>query len=151
MADVLILGGISFTGFAPPDAMMGGGKQAMVVHKLPGGQRVIDTLGPDEAPIVWKGQFFGDDAYDTALALDAMRAAGAVVPLMWGGQFRSVIIDDFIYRVRRLPVWVEYAITCTVSSSFSGGGAGATGNSSVAVIIDTLVLSDLTSAIGVGT
>ena len=39
MADVLTLGGISFTGYSPPDKMGAGGKQAMVVHKLPGGSR----------------------------------------------------------------------------------------------------------------
>ncbi len=103
MADALILGGIAFDDFSTPDSMMGGGQQTLVVHKLPGGARVIDTLGPDEAEVAWRGQFFGNDAYGNALALDAMRAAGQVVPLIWGGQFRSVIIQQFIYHVRRLP------------------------------------------------
>ena len=45
--DTLTLGGFAFTGYSTPDVMMGGGRQAMVVHKLPGGMRVIDTLGHD--------------------------------------------------------------------------------------------------------
>jgi hypothetical protein len=130
--DVLMLGGIAFTGYGTPDVMMGGGRQAMVVHKLPGGRRVIDTLGPDEASVSWRGHFFSDNAYQIAQTLDAMRAGGQVLPLTWGGQYRSVIIDEFIYRVRRLTVWVDYAIVCTVvqnpmngvASFGAGGGVG---------------------------
>lgn len=138
MADQLILGGIVFDGFSTPNEMMGGGKQAMVVHKLPGGSRVIDTLGPDEANVQWQGHFFGNDAYTTALALDGMRAAGQVVSLTWGGQFRSVIVEQFIYKVRRLPVWVDYNISCTVYQNPSLGGLGG-----VVTSIDNLILSDL--------
>lgn len=140
--DVLTLGGIPFTGFSPPNSMMGGGDQAMVLHKLPGGSRVIDTLGPDEADVEWKGEFFDDAAYSFALALDAMRAAGEVVPLTWGGQYRSVIIKRFIYRVRRLPVWVEYEISCTVYVNQSLGVLAA----APATTIDTLASSDLAAA-----
>lgn len=112
--DVLTLGGIQFTDFSPPDSMGAGGRQAMVVHKLPGGQRVIDTLGPDEAPIAWRGTFFGNDALGIALALDGMRAAGAVVPLFFAGQARAVLIESFSWTVRRLAIWVDYTISCTV-------------------------------------
>jgi hypothetical protein len=142
-ADVLTLGGITFDDFSTPREMMGGGQQAMVVHKLPGGLRVIDTLGPDEAEVTWEGQFFGDNAYSTALALDAMRAAGQVVPLSWGGQFRSVIVSRFEYRVRRLGTWVMYWIVCTVYQNPSLGVLGAaTGG------IDSLIVSDLAFAVG---
>ena len=144
MADVLTLDGVAFTGYSTPDVMMGGGKQAMVVHKLPGGSRVIDLLGPDEHQIVWKGHFFDSNAYGTALTLDAMRAAGGVRSLQWGGQSRAVIIDDFVYRVRRLPVWVEYAIVCTVVTNPSLGAlGGALGGG-----VSALVTSDLQFALG---
>ena len=93
MADVLTLGGIAFDGFSTPSGMGAGGKQAMVVHKLPGGARVIDVLGPDESNIDWSGEFFGNDSFANALALDGMRAAGQVVPLTFAGQYRSVIIE----------------------------------------------------------
>lgn len=139
--DVLILGGIAFTGYGTPDAMPAGGQQAMVVHKLPGGGRVIDLLGPDEDDIRWQGQFFGDDAYSNALALDAMRAAGQVIPLTWAGQYRLVVIKYFRYRIRRLPVWVEYEICCTVYENPALGSLDG-GTSS----IDDLVSSDLDSA-----
>lgn len=145
MADVLTLGGFAFDEFSTPSEMMGGGKQAMVVHKLPGGRRVIDTLGPDEDEIVWKGFFFGDNAYNDALTLDAMRAAGQVISLSWGGQFRSVIIQHFVYKVRRLPVWVDYSINCMVYQNPSLGALGGVVNS-----LDTMVSGDLSFAISIG-
>jgi hypothetical protein len=141
-ADVLTLGGITFDDFSTPEAMPGGGHQWMVVHKLPGGNRVIDTLGPDEADVRWHGQFFGDNAYSTALQLDAMRAAGQVLPLTWGGQFRSVIIKSFIYEVRRMPVLVDYRVSCTVYQNPSLGLLGVSTGS-----IDDLVLSDISLAL----
>jgi hypothetical protein len=138
--DILVLGGIAFTNYSPPEYMMAGGKQAMVVHKLPGGARVIDTLGPDEADITWQGFFFGNDAYSNVLLLDSMRAAGNVIGLSWGGEAtRQVIISEFIYHIRRLPVWVEYNITCTVYENPALGD--------LAVVIanqtDTQINSDL--------
>jgi hypothetical protein len=141
--DVLSLAGIVFTDFSPPREMMSGGNQAMVVHKLPGGSRVIDTLGPDEADIRWDGFFFGNDAYANVLALDAIRVAGQVVPLIWGGQFRSVIVNNFIYRVRRMPNWCFYDISCTVYQNPMLGALGAISSG-----IDTLVTNDISLALG---
>lgn len=142
MADVLILGGITFDDFSTPEKMGAGGNQAMVVHKLPGGARVIDTLGPDEANITWSGFFFGNNSYSNALALDGMRAAGQVVQLTFAGQFRSVIIDTFKYEIRRLPVWVEYSVSCTVYQNPALGSTVVTSTS-----IDSLVGSDIDAAI----
>jgi hypothetical protein len=132
--DVMTLGGIVFDDFSTPETMMGGGNQALVTTKLPGGARVIDTLGPDDADIQWRGFFYGNNAYATALALDAIRAAGKVIPLMWGGQFRSVILSHFVYRVKRLPVWVEYDLSCTVASNPALGSLGISISSTDALV-----------------
>jgi hypothetical protein len=139
--DVLSLGGITFTDFSPPEEMMGGGQQAMMIHKLPGGARVIDTLGPDDANVTWNGFFYGNDAYTTVLALDGLRVAGQVLPLIWGGQYRSVIIDTFIFRVRRHPNWIRYAISCTVYQNPMQGNLSANFGD-----LDSLVQSDLGAA-----
>ena len=115
----------------------------MVVHKLPGGARIIDTLGPDEDNIAWDGEFFGNSTMGSVLALDGMRAAGQVISLTFAGQFRSVIIDHFSYRWRREPVWAEYNISCIVYQNPSFGNLGVSiGN------LDTLILGDLALAIG---
>jgi hypothetical protein len=142
MADVLSLGGVVFQDYSPPQSMMLGGRQALVIHKLPGGSRVIDELGPDEADISWKGFFFGNDTPGIVLNLDAMRAGGGVVPLIFAGQYRSVILAQFIARWRRYPIWAEYEITCVVTQNPSLGVLGA-----VAQSIDNLVASDLGFAI----
>jgi hypothetical protein len=141
-ADVLTLGGVTFGNFSTPTGMGAGGAQAMVVHKLPGGSRVIDTLGPDEANITWSGFFFGNNAYTDVLAIDALRAAGQVLSLTWAGQFRSVLIDNFTYHIRRLPMWVEYSISCTVSQNPMQGASPTLPTSS----IDDLVSTDLSTA-----
>lgn len=143
MSDVLTLGGIAFDQFSTPMGFGAGGKQHLVIHKLPGGQRVIDTLGPDESDISWNGFFFNNNAYDNALAINAMRASGQVVPLIFAGQFRSVIVEAFEYNIRRLPVWVEYRINCVVYQNPSLGAVGTTLSS-----VDTLILSDLSVAMG---
>lgn len=144
--DILTLGGIVFDDFSTPEEMMGGGNQAMVIHKLPGGGRVIDTLGPDESNVTWSGFFFGANAYGTALALDGLRAAGQVIPLTWGGQFRFVIIDNFVYRVRRMPSWVKYAVSCTVVQNPAQGGLGGGGVGLLSAGGDSLVTADLSAA-----
>lgn len=143
MPSTLSLAGITFDSYSTPRRMGAGGQQAMVVHKLPGGSRVIDTLGPDEADIGWEGEFFGDDAYSTALALDGIRAAGQVVPLTWGGQSRLVIVSQFQYGIRREPVWVEYSVVCTVFQNPSLGGLSA-----VSIGVDSLISADLSLAVG---
>lgn len=141
--DVLTLGGIAFDDFSTPHLMGAGGRQQMVIHKLPGGGRVVDLLGPDESDIPWSGEFFSDDAYDKVLALDAMRMSGQVVPLTFAGQFRSVVIEHFEYRIKRLPTWIEYRINCVVDVNPAMGAVGvATGS------IDSLILSDLSMAMG---
>lgn len=143
MSDTLVLGGVVFDPFSTPVEIPFGGRQAMVVHKLPGGARVIDTLGPDEANIDWSGFFYGDNAMDIAVQLDGMRASGSVYPLTFCGQYRSVIIESFIPKVRKFPYWVNYTISCMVYQNPSLGTLGAISGS-----IDSLILSDLSVALG---
>jgi len=141
--DVLTLGGVTFDAYSTPSSIGAGGKQSMVVHKLPGGNRVVDTLGPDEENIAWRGEFFSDNALASVQALDGMRAAGAVIPLTFAGTFRSVIIDSFHWRVRRYPVWIEYDISCLVYQNPTQGILGA-GLSD----IGTLISGDISFAVG---
>lgn len=146
MTDYIILGPVVFgqgdDNFSTPERIGSGGRQAMAVHKLLGGRRVIDTLGPDDADICWHGQFFGNGALATCLELDALRAQGSPLPLSFAGQGFVVVIAEFHYDIRQMPVWVEYTITCTISQN------GAQGSLASAVVgVDTLVTSDLGAAI----
>jgi hypothetical protein len=138
--DVLTLGGFVFTDFSVPDLLPAGGHQAMVIHKLPGGARVIDTLGRDDNDIIWRGQFFEQNALNKCVQLDAMRQAGSVLQLQFAGQSRQVVISQFIYSIRRFPMWVEYAITCTV---YQRGPSTAASDASA---IDSSTTSDAAAA-----
>lgn len=139
--DILLLGAVEFTGFSAPADMPFGGRHAMAIHKLPGGQRVIDTLGPDDADYSWSGEFFGNDAYAKALTLDGMRRAGQPVPLIFGGQFYLVVISEFTPRIARYPVHFKYSITVVVAESPMSGALDA-----VLSGIDAMVAGDLAGA-----
>jgi hypothetical protein len=144
MTDVLILGGITFNNsdYSPPTKMPFGGEQSMVVHKLPGGSRVVDTLGPDEDDTSWNGFFFTPNALQICQQLDGMRASGVPVSLSFGGMFRSVVVKSFKSSIKRYPNWVEYNISCLVVSNPSLGVLGG-GISTV----DILIASDLATAL----
>jgi hypothetical protein len=138
--DQVILGGFVLDGWAAPQAMIGGGKQAMTVHKLPGGSRVIDTLGPDDADIPISGQLYDANAYSTCLAIDAMRAAGSQVPLIWGGQFLMVVVAEFRYTVHRYPNLCDYSILCVIASNPAQGILGA-----IASTVGGMISADLSA------
>lgn len=114
MPDVtLILGPVEFSGFEIPPAISFGGAQRLAVHKLPGGARIIDSLGRDDAPILWEGIFTGANAVDRARVLDVLRAEGGVLPLIWDSYFYSVVISVFEADYRN-GFWIPYRIACTV-------------------------------------
>jgi hypothetical protein len=121
--DILILGGFTFDEWSTAERMPFGGEQAMVVHHLPGGQRVIDTLGPNDHDIAWHGRLYGSGAMGMALTLDGMRRAGTQLPLIFAGLSYMVVINRFEAEIERLPVDVRYRISCTPVVSM-GGGAG---------------------------
>jgi hypothetical protein len=141
--DTLIIGGFILSGFSAPESVMAGGEQAMVVHKLPGGERKIQTLGPDEADISLSGIMFDQEAHTTCLAIDAMRAAGSPIPLIFGGQYRQVIVSRFIYHVVRFPMYCRWEINLLVASNPALGALGG-----IVSTIDSLVSGDLSAAMG---
>jgi hypothetical protein len=109
----LLLGPVLFLSFEVPERIAFGGSQRLAIHRLPGGGRVIDALGRDDADIVWSGVFTGPDAADRARLLDALRADGAVLPLTWDAFYYSVVIARFEADYAHVN-WVPYKLTCTV-------------------------------------
>ncbi len=108
----VVLGDFVFSGFEVPDFVHVGGKQAMQVHKLPGGARVIDLLGDDPSDIAWTGVFLDGAPQARAQQLEQMRSAGDTLPLQFGTFFYTVIISEFSSDV--LYGRVRYSITCVV-------------------------------------
>src|SRR5437660_207843 len=107
MSTSLLLGTVLFQEFELPEKISWGGAQRLVVHRLPGGGRVIDTLGRDDAEIAWSGVFSGPDASARARLIDLMRADGSVWPLTWDSFFYSAIVGKFAADFAR-PNWIPY-------------------------------------------
>lgn len=110
---ILLLGPIVFQDFEVPEKINFGGAQRLAIHQFPGGARVIDALGRDDADISFNGTFTGEDATLRARALDELRALGTVLPLTWDVFTYSVVIREFTAQYER-PGWIPFRITCTV-------------------------------------
>ena len=109
----LTLGPVAFAGFELPSSITVGGRQRLAIHRLPGGIRIIDALGPDPADINFSGIFTGPDAADRARLLDALRFTGATLPLAWDAFIYTVIVENFEADYRS-PWWIPYRLSCTV-------------------------------------
>lgn len=135
------IGGIGLHGFEVPERVVFGGRQQMTVPILPGGQRFINAMGRDDDEIRWEGIMLSTDAQQRAQALDAMRVAGAAVPLSWGSYYFTVVIAAFEAEYRQ-PGWIAYRIRCAVLQDMSWSPG--TGPISAAVQI----YEDLSTAAG---
>lgn len=136
----LVLGGIVFTDYAIPEQVSQGGEHNLVVHKLIGGNRVVDAMGPDDADISWSGRFQGPSATPQAMALDQLRRAGSQLPLMVDSQAYTVVIKKFEFDYQR-SYQILYRITCVVVASLSGSIAAP-------ATLDVLVAADMGLAAG---
>ncbi len=138
---VLILGPVAFEAFEVPARIGFGGHQRIVVHTLPGGARIIDAMGPDDAPIAWSGAFSGPDATLRARLLDTLRSEGAVWTLAWDAFSFSVVVAEFHAQYERSN-WIPYRISCTVLAD----DAAALVQAVVSAVV--LALGDLATAAG---
>lgn len=140
----LLLGPVLFQNFELPTSINWGGTQSLNIHRLPGGARVIDAMGRNDAEISWTGIFSGSESALRARAIDLMRADGSLWPLTWDSYFYSVIVSNFEADYRR-PNWIPYRIACTVLRD----EAEAVVQTALSIIGG--VMSDLTAADSLGT
>lgn len=142
MSDVgLLLGPIVFRDFEIPSGVNFGGRQRLALYRLPGGSRVIDALGRDDAQINFSGIFAGSSATLRARSLDELRVAGAALPLTWDVLFYTVLISEFRADYRT-SWWIPYRIVCTVLQDEASTQTQATASLTAAA------LSDVGSAAG---
>ena len=142
--DALILGSIAFDSWSTPERMPFGGRQEMAVHQLPGGARVVDTLGPSENDIMFTGQMHADNAYGVADELDSMRIAGLQVPLTFAGRFYLVLVKECHVDIRRMPILMEYHVSCLVVQNTMAGPL-----STITSTASQLVASDMATAMNI--
>ncbi len=112
---VITLGGVPFQDFEVPERIVFGGGQRVAVHQLIGGGRVVDALGNEDGDIVFTGIFSGASAAERSQALDAARALGVAIPLVWESFFYTVLIKEFT-AVYTKPWWIPFTLRCVVVS-----------------------------------
>jgi hypothetical protein len=141
MPDVqFILAGIPLTDVQIPEKMPWGGDHKFGIHKLPGGKRVFDAMGPDNRPITWTGLFYGPLAVSIARAFDVLRQNGAPVTLQWGPFNFLVVIKSFKPDFER--VWqITYQIDCEIVQDNSAP------NSLSPDSVDDVVRADMTNVL----
>lgn len=139
----LTLGGVVFADFEVPETINFGGEQVLAVHRLPGGNRVIDAMGPDDADIRWSGRFRGSNAEERALLLDFMRRSGQQQLLTWSLERFQVVIREFTATFQQ-QFEIPYSIACTVLINETMAIAQA-----AVALIDALA-SDLATAVELG-
>jgi hypothetical protein len=147
MGVVLLLGPVAFQAFEVPPYIRFGGKQRLAVHTLPGGARVIDAMGRDDATIAFEGVFTGADATARARLLDVLRAEGGVLPLTWDVFFYSVVISDFEAEYHN-GWWIPFRLSCTVLRDEAQGITAAVLDLASEVSADLGVAAGLSASAG---
>ncbi|GBR09234.1 hypothetical protein [Gluconobacter frateurii] len=107
----VMLGDLVLTGIEVPDRLQVGGRQMMVVHRLPGGGRVVDTLGNDPGRLELTGKFLGPNAQARAQAIEKMRVRGAPVVFSAAGIALQVWIVRFVYSYEAKGALCSYELT----------------------------------------
>lgn len=140
------IGDFIFQGFEVPESIRWGGQQSLTVHKLVGGQRVIDAMGPDDDDISWSGIFLSSDASDRADQLDQMRIAGVQQTLTFAGRSYDVIVRHFRADQRKLN-HVPYSIVVTVLNDYGPNQQDPSALSQVTEDINNALGFDITDAL----
>lgn len=121
----LIIGSLLLQGHEVPTRISLGGAQAVTIHKLPGGSRIIDTMGADQGVIAWRGLFTGPDAAGRARVLDIMRQQGSPQVLSFGDYTFNVVIVHYEYDYKDRGAVISYRIRCEIVPDPVGNGTGA--------------------------
>lgn len=123
------IGGLTLTGMEVPDLIRDGGTQQVAVHRLPGGNRIIDAVGNDPDRLELSGRFVGPTAYERALLLKQMRILGQPVQFTGAGLSLTVKIVQYSYDYQQKGIVIPYrlvleqppqmAVTGGITSSLS--------------------------------
>ena len=106
----LTIGSLVLQGYEVPSRITIGGSQAVTIHKLPGGGRIIDAMGADDGTISWRGLFVGPDAARRARMLDTMRMQGTSQTLSFGDYTFDVIVVHCEYDYQQRGSIINYRV-----------------------------------------
>lgn len=138
---LVTLGPVQFQGMEVPESIPLGGKQAMAIFQMPGGQRVIHAMGRDDDPMHWTGYLSGGNAESRMQALDALRQSGAEIQLAFGQSSFQVVVQSFTATYERQN-WIPYSISVVVVQDNAAKFAASSPS-----LLDSLN-NDLNSALG---
>ena len=139
-ASAMTLGPVTFQGSEVPDKLPFGGEQSVIIHKLIGGARVVDAMGRHDRDLTWSGRFFGPGALTRARIVDALRIAGAAVPLAVDQLSYTVVIKAFEADFEQS--WnVPYSCTCVIVTDNAAPGPVGAGSA-----LDTQMAGDSNNA-----
>jgi hypothetical protein len=114
------LGSVGLSAFEVPSSVKFGGTQRVVVHRLYGGGRVVECLGPDPGEISFEGAFTGPDAARRARTVENMRVSGQPVWLTWDSFGFNVLVQTLAIDYRT-PWWIGFHVVCVVASADGPG------------------------------
>jgi len=141
---VLTLGDFTFSRFEIPEKMPFGGDQALAIHQLVGGKKVIDAMGRIDMPLEWSGLLYGPTAEDRGRYLDDLRITGKPTKVSWGSFSYRVIIKGFHAEWQRF-YQIPYTINCEVIEDLTKPVTTITSNG-----VDAWIGLDMLSANGYG-
>lgn len=104
------IGGLVLTGMEVPDRIRDGGQQQVVVHRLPGGGRVLDAVGNDPSRLELEGRFLGPTAFARSQMLKQMRIAGKPVSFSGAGLTLTVKIAEFSCDYQQKGIVIPYRL-----------------------------------------
>ncbi|GAD09131.1 hypothetical protein GFGA_1d1219 [Gluconobacter frateurii NBRC 103465] len=136
------LGTITLEGAEVPEALRVGGSKTLIVHQLPGGDRIIDEGGNDPARITLAGRFQGSDALARARTIEQMRNDGGTYPFRAINSRWMVKIRSYAFTYTQKGYFIPYemeleVVTAPVSTAVTGTSA-----------LSSLVGSGVTDALG---
>lgn len=143
------IGSVTLTGMEVPSGVTFGGQQQITIHRLPGGDRVIDLGGNDPNRIEMEGIFLGPSAQTRAEALAKIRRAGQLVRLQAAGMSIQVYVQAYRYTYEAKGAICRYFLVLELPGEAANSVAVSTSALSGLIGDDTTsALTSITSTVG---
>lgn len=131
----LVLGGFVFRGFEIPSNVRFALSQRHHIHRLVGGGREVNAMGPDPDVISWGGRLTGSNASGRVNTLRALTAAGRELPVVFASFMHMVLITRFDPDLTK-SYDIYYQIQLTPTRPFDLGGGGSGGGQGAGIALD---------------
>jgi hypothetical protein len=107
------IGTIDLQDFEVPSSVHFGGRHRLIVHTLSDGRRAVESLGPDDGEISFRGTVSGGDADARIRAINRLRLSGEAVWLAWDSFRYRVVVKSLVMEYQN-PWWIPFKVSCVV-------------------------------------